>query len=110
MSHKSSFDALLDALANLETEKQIQARFMKSVRASQDLGAKFIQGMKGFTKSFSTASNKLKKDRAQLQGERADTLLKSAEAMLTSGNLDAYRMDLLKQKISELKRKQKAKK
>ena len=107
----SAFDALIDAFANLEAKRQhSEAKFVKSVRASQDLGAKFVQGMKNFTKSFAAASSKIKRDKEKLQNERADTLLKSAEAMLASGKLNAYRTDLLKQKVAELKRKQKAKK
>lgn len=106
----SAFDALIDALENSRAKTQAQARLAKAVRDSQDLGAKFAKRVAGLTKSLASASNKLKRDKEKLQNERADTLLKSAEAMLASGKLNAYRTDLLKQKVAELKRKQKAKK
>ncbi len=106
----SAFDALLDALANSSARTQSQAWLAKAARDSQDLGAKFAKRLACLTKSLATAGNKLKSDKAQLQGERAEAVLKSADAMLASGKLDAYRTDLLKQKVAELKRKQKAKK
>lgn len=115
-----SFTALLKEInealqlkADIEKKQEMRKAMAESRTTwaeSQSSGLKNLQKVKNLGARFAASLRKAKSEVKKSNRERAEALLQKAHAALASGTLDAYRTDLLKQRISELERAMKGKK